>query len=666
MRPENTTSADDKTSNAAKALNAGMVRLKTIRANKAGSVLPIAAVGMVTLAALVGGGLDISRGYMVQNRLQNACDAGVLAGRRAVADNGLDTAAKAEATRFFQTNFDETDVGVTSTSFVTSSTDTGKTVDGTAATTLDTVVMQVFGFDTVDLNATCSASLSVGNSDVMMVIDTTGSMDWTISGYTTSNDSQRRVTFLRAAMKNFYDTVSAATTGTSARVRYGFVPYSQSVNVGRLLDPSYLVDTWDIQSRQPEFRTYEEEVLIGYEAPVYTTDSGTTDTDSGDWDRLNNNRFRRESDCENSLPNDTGWTNDGGSDTDTETFINSAGQRITRTRVGQDQTQTIYACGRSGNRYRPYEREQERTIYQDDLATEDPIYETVSTTEFYDWFYTKRTFDLSSYKLFNTIQVNNGTEGAMVSYTWDGCIEERSTQSDSSFSYSSLTGMSPDVNDLDIDSVPTSNDATKWAPLFGDMSYRRGTSSSIYSSDTGYDGHETSARCPVQAQLLAEMSETAFDNYADSLDPQGSTYHDLGMIWGGRLSSPTGIFSTNVNVAAPNGGGVARHMIFLTDGYMQPSSTVHSAYGTEYYDKRITDNGSSNITSRHTSRFLAMCEAVKAKGIRIWVIAFASELTTDLETCASTNSAFDADSSASLNQAFQDIANDVGELRVTQ
>ncbi len=111
---------------------------------------------------------------------------------------------------------------------------------------------------------------------------------------------------------------------------------------------------------------------------------------------------------------------------------------------------------------------------------------------------------------------------------------------------------------------------------------------------------------------------------------------------------------------------MARHLIFLTDGEMQPSFSIYSSYGTEYYDRRITDNGTTAITSRHTSRFRAVCEAIKAKGIRIWVIAFASDLTSDLTTCASDDSSFEASDASELNEAFQEIAKDVGELRVIQ
>ena len=54
------------------------------------------------------------------------------------------------------------------------------------------------------------------------------------------------------------------------------------------------------------------------------------------------------------------------------------------------------------------------------------------------------------------------------------------------------------------------------------------------------------------------------ENYLGTLIARGNTYHDIGMIWGARMLSPTGIFADeNADVDAKP---TSRHMIFLTDG----------------------------------------------------------------------------------------------------
>jgi len=145
----------------------------------------------------------------------------------------------------------------------------------------------------------------------------------------------------------------------------------------------------------------------------------------------------------------------------------------------------------------------------------------------------------------------------------------------------------------------------------------------------------------------------------------GSTYHAIGMLWGGRLSSTTGIFSSNVLTTPSNGGNVTRHLIFMTDGEQASNYSIQQAYGIEYHDHRITDDGYTDDDTRHLSRFRAICDAIKAKGIRIWVISVTTALTTDLSYCSSPGSSYTANTAAQLNTAFQTIARQVGELRVT-
>lgn len=71
--------------------------LSTLLRDERGNILPLAASGVLVMAALIGGAVDMSRAYQTQSRLQSACDAGVLAGRRAVTNNGFDSTAIEQA-----------------------------------------------------------------------------------------------------------------------------------------------------------------------------------------------------------------------------------------------------------------------------------------------------------------------------------------------------------------------------------------------------------------------------------------------------------------------------------------------------------------------------------------------------------------------------------------
>ncbi|MGB3797094.1 MAG: TadE/TadG family type IV pilus assembly protein [Alteraurantiacibacter sp.] len=656
------------------------IRNRNLLRDEVGSVLPLAAIGFLVLAAVVGGGLDMSRAYKAENRLQAACDAGVLAGRRAVGTDGFDDAVRDEAAAYFANNFDAERQSADDVLFTPSSNDNGNTVAGTASADVETAIMTIFGYDTISISVACSASMGVGNSDVTMVLDSTGSMGWTLDA-----GGPTKLSMLQDAMKNFYDTVDASTAGGNARIRYSFVPYSQSINVGRLLKPSWLVDTMEIQSREPQYETTTVETgeVSHWSDPVYTASTGESETEIENQGLLNSNEYDKSKKCEKDLPNDTNWSNDGAATTETGTAYNENGQEITTTTKSRRQTRTTYTCVLQQRGWywwtveywAPQYTEFSRNRYEYAFETRTPVMVTTETTEFSHFIYKQVEYDVSSYKTFASVTTPTGNNGADQTSTWPGCIEERDTTPAANFTYNSVVGITPvSANDLDIDSEPDSDDDTKWRPMWPEVAYYR--SAWVNSWGGGYwdlnHAHESDyggqavSRCPQRAQLLETMDESAFDAYADSLVAVGNTYHDLGVLWGARISSPDGIFASNVNVAPSNGGNVSRHMIFMTDGAMQPSISIQSAYGIEYHDRRVTANGSNHHTRRHNERFLAICEAVKAKGIRLWVIAFATGLTDELETCSSDDSSFPAEDAEELNSAFQEIAKEVGELRIVQ
>lgn len=628
--------------------------------DESGNILPIAAAGILVMAAIVGGGVDLSRAYKVQNRLQNACDAGVLAGRKAVTTNGYDATAKAQAQTYFNINFDPQQQGVTNTVFLTSGDASGNSIGGQASAVMPMLMMQLFGKENMAIRANCASTMGVGNSDVTMVLDVTGSMGSTLGSGT-------RISALQDAMKNFYLTVSTATQGSNARVRYSFVPFSTTVNVGHLLydlNPDYLADRWTIQSRWPITKTVTTQVFAGWNAAVVSSSpSDYTNQSDGNTTQYNSTNYSSLNSCTSALPANVPWANNGSPTTSTSTTTNGSGQQVVTTITRQPQRMTTYICQKNGNNYRRYYYYSNRTFNTYSYATSDPIYNTVTNTVFDHWEYKPVQYDTSSFKAFQPVVTPTAANGTNLTSTWDGCIEERKTTAASSISFSSMSGMNPDTAlDLDIDTAPTADVDTKWAPLWRKVSYYRNTTA-VVSSTT--NSNNATSYCVPEATSLQTMTRTNFNAYADSLSAGGNTYLDIGLLWGARLSSPDGIFQDTVNAEPSNGGNVTRHLIFMTDGIMEPANTYYQAYGIEYLDRRVTGDGSvSQETARHSLRFRAICDAVKAKGIRIWAIGFTSGLTSDLAYCASPNSSFTANTAADLNTAFQTIAKQVGELRV--
>jgi Flp pilus assembly protein TadG len=650
--------------------------------DNSGYILPMAVFGMFALAAMVGGGVDMSRTYMSKTRLQSACDAGTLAGRRAITNAGYNTAAQAQANSFFNANFNAGEQNATGVTFITSTPDSGSTVNGSASASVKTIIMSMFGVEQMAVAVTCKASMQVGNSDIVMVLDNTGSMDDAPNGSSNPPSGGSKIEILRAAMKSFYDTVATATTASNARIRYGFVPYSSAVNVGALLynlNPNYIADSVTIQSRSANWVTTTTNVTSGWHEPTTISADTTANSSTGSWSSLNGTIYTGSSTCNAALPGSTAWGNNGSSTEDVGTpYVDGSGNQITITTTTQPQSRLEYQCVRVTSGQAP-RRIQVRTAYRDlittDTDTQTPIYQQASVQSFSSWTYQPVAFDTTTYKTFAATSTPTGNNGAAQTSTWAGCIEERQTVQTGSISYSTASGMSPSAaHDLNIDMAPTSDAATKWKPYWPELSYLR-REAYFSSGSTKYRdadiasspfGAKVTTYCPRASRLLSTMSESSFDAYADSMQAIGNTYHDIGMIWGARLSSPTGIYSSNVLTAPSNGGAVARHIIYMTDGELYTVSKLHSSYGVEFHDKRVTSNGSTDQNARHRLRFLAICEAAKAKGIRIWVIAFGTSLTADLQTCGSASSSYQANDSSQLNAAFQDIANQVGELRIVQ
>lgn len=81
---------------------------------------------------------------------------------------------------------------------------------------------------------------------------------------------------------------------------------------------------------------------------------------------------------------------------------------------------------------------------------------------------------------------------------------------------------------------------------------------------------------------------------------------------------------------------------------------------------RIGATSDSNAIARHNNRFVQLCQAARQRGITIWVVSFGVGANTNLNSCASSGQAFEADNAAQLNEQFQAIARQISKLRLSQ
>jgi hypothetical protein len=312
-------------------------------------------------------------------------------------------------------------------------------------------------------------------------------------------------------------------------------------------------------------------------------------------------------------------------------------------------------------------------------------------TSFAGWTYKPVTFNVSSLKDTGTnswrssLQLPIGSNGANTTVNWNGCIEERQTyRAPDSNPFNDWDPIPKDALDMDIDLVPTkSNTASLWGPMLPSVIWRRytvdkdgdrtdtPTTSNIWVAENSKVEMETvTNHCPTAARKFQTWTASDFRTYVNSLATGGNTYHDIGLLWGARIMSPTGIFA---ELNAPKDKTIERHMVFMTDGETATEETNYSAYGVHWYGRRQTPTGtaptSDLLNDLTNARTVALCKAIKDKNINLWVVSYGSVSgpTNDrLRACATPGKFVQATSVPSLIRNFKEIAAKISALRLTQ
>ncbi|UKK86209.1 pilus assembly protein [Sphingopyxis sp. BSN-002] len=636
---------------------------KLIR-DQGGNAMMLTAAMILPIVGFAGSGIDIGRAYMAKLRLQQACDAGALAGRRYMAGGVYTQAAKDEATKMFTANFSDHAYGSSSVTFNTVAAGTAD-VNGTATAHMPTTVMKVFAFKGFDLTVNCTAKLEISNADIMMVLDVTGSMDTINSG-----DSVSRIEALKAASVSFFDTLTTADLG-DGRLRFGVVPYSGTVNVGSILysaNPAWIADKASTPSREGKFKDDWGTGTSSDGAVTGTTYPGNADSGSS-WSAWGNVSLT-QANCATPPSAAGGAATKSGSASSTQTsqVVDGSGNKVTKYSTTQDYTYKKYEyqwVKVSGtNRCQRRDRTYRYTETYPTTLTQPPI-------KVFDYFvWTQRDFDVVAGKNGTTSMsfTKTGAKGVDESFAWNGCIIERGTKP-----FTSTQTAPADAYDMNIDLVPTADRKTQWEMFLSDVAYSRsGTGDQTTGGSTSFGksaaGGSDVAACPPAAMKLTTMTKNdraGFVSYIGKLKAQGYTYHDAGMVWGARLLSPDGLFKSE-NLEAPNKRPIARHIVFMTDGEPTAPISNFSFQSQEQSTGRIGASSDAEAVKRHTNRFLQLCEAAKAKNITIWIVGFGTSITTALKTCATPGKTYSAANAAQLNENFQAIARQISKLRLSQ
>jgi Flp pilus assembly protein TadG len=685
--------------------------LTRLRRDETGNTIAVMAAALIPTIGFIGGGVDMSRIYLTQTRLQAACDAGSLVGRKTMGvgtwagtDNSY--AARTAANNMFDANIDADAYGITS--MTRTYTETGGNVTGVATATVPMALMKVLPGqpDIRTITVTCQSELRIPNTDVMFVLDTTGSMAGT------------RIAGLKVATKCFYealakeniDDVTPANCGettdpssanaANVQLRFGFVPYAENVNVGRLLPLNYMATNWTYQSRQANFNgavTYVPHE--GTPSNPTTTGTNTNNDSAGNWYNIASNTTigttlyyktfdmnNKNDKCEDYIANPEAQPNN----TNGSPVLYSQSP-ATITHPVASVLRTYHTTNSTGTIEYRYSKNKKTCTLQARLGTGTSTVITTTTTTpitwttsqaFSNWTYKPVTFNISGLKNTasnawnNSVSLPVGTNGANTSIAWNGCIEERQTvRLPDSTPFDEWSPAPTAAYDMDIDMIPDpSNPATQWGPSLAGAVWLREDNSgnkTVSNVTTNNSPSQVSGDCPTVAKFYQGWSPTAYKNYINSITVGGNTYHDIGMLWGARLMSPTGIFADQT---APADITIQRHLIFMTDGDANTDVLNYTAYGVPWYDRRQTSV--SSVPSKTVeddnvnARTQAICAAVRARNITVWVISYGGSVSTAdnalLTSCATANHFYLASNAAALTSTFKGIAAEIANLRITE
>jgi len=735
-----------------------------------GNTIAIVAAAIVPLLGMIGGGIDMSRLYLAKTRLQQACDAGALAGRRAMGSGSWSentaTSSEGRAEELFRANFASGAYGTTLVG--REFTEDDGTVNGTATVSVPMSVMRIFGMQTRNLTVTCTAKMEIPNTDVMFVLDVTGSMNCATSGSCPGGNNgntpatNAKIFGLKSAVKCFYEALlrvntsevcgendpTATTYAGTAQIRLGFMPYSVNVNVGKLLPNTMLADQWTYQSREGVNETiYTWSLGDAYDIGNYgnwqisgainssirTTNgyNSFSTVPNESYTLSNGQSYARQVATANTTTKCSALNKFGGGTQiagTTDTYSNPSDATYTATdntppthpNVIQNQQvrQTRTATVTTGYRYRYFKignswscwleyaskKSSNNTYTQERLTT---AKRPVTWTERLrvKWTYKPVSFNVSGLKAGgatwnNSISLPIGqTDGisanpsgsndsAMISVldntdvVWDGCIEERQTVKNSDKNPSDeWTSIPQDAYDLNIDMVPSASTANShWGPMLGGAVWGRyadldgdGDTEYSYNSVETWDDLNQNMEyyCTTEAKKLQPWTAPGpFETYVNSLSGIGNTYHDIGLIWGARFISPTGIFADD-NAETSTGGAIQRHIIFMTDGTTMTANTNYAAHGLHWWDRRQTTYApsSNNLNDILNARLPALCALIKSRNITLWVVSYGGGIDeateTRLEACATEGKYFSATDTPTLISNFQQIASEIADLRLT-
>jgi len=189
----------------------------------------------------------------------------------------------------------------------------------------------------------------------------------------------------------------------------------------------------------------------------------------------------------------------------------------------------------------------------------------------------------------------------------------------------------------------------------------------------GWENDGPDFNCRTQPVTAMTNVKTTLDSAIAAMNASGNTVIPAGLAWAWRLISPGEPFTEGVGY---DDDQTIKAIVLLTDGQNTVSGglnnhnrSYYSAYGYARSGHLGATDG-SEATSQLNAKTAALCENIKAAGIRLYTVTFqlGDGATKNLMRDCATNPQmyYDSPSNSELEQVFKDIAKGLNELRLSK
>lgn len=561
-----------------------------------------------------GSGVDIARKNYFHANLQSASDAALL---QAIKDGKTATQTlEDKANTYVKLNIEGEPYTNLVTDLINDTGPAGEQLKLNTSARVPTLFLAAFGTSYFDISVSSAAVTSSPGSEVVFVLDTTGSMD-----------DNNKMTSLKSSMTTILNNMLDSNGNNINNIKVGIVPFAQQVriaesttntyvNYGQALNYQYCDHGNSFPSCPVYWNNYDivcktstniaacKNTITVYQRPVYT----------------NNNRYFYEQ-------------------------IAKA-YTVTGTNKYTIHTHRMLVSYTDDNLNFVFENNRPRLVWDTNTVRLDDDTQTDVTNQ----------SNLDSYNAVPTYVTNrtrNFTKITSVKYELKYWLNNNDYWYDNGYGASSAISYNYNIfNNTNtnrtrtVDIPAVTDKKSEWKGCLSDRTQPYDVSADSPSSapDSLYVPRPCLANGLATVLPLTTNINDA-KNKVNSFTPDGYTNITIGIQYGIEVLSPS----------APETGGVAynhpeykKYMVIITDGYN-------------------TRNRFTNTSSEIDARTALACQAAKAKGITLFVVRLEEGNSQLLEDCASQPPYYyDLDSGTQLEGALKDMFTAINKTRLTQ